>query len=546
MKLNQNKKNIIILSSLSAILLSILIPLCVVKGEKGDIGNTGNKGETGLIGENGNPGNPGIDGEGLIYGSDIPNESIGKEGDYYLNQTNGELYKKVKDFWIFQTIFKGEKGESGEDGDDGNNGSDGSNGANGNKYASSYIEKTSNGNVIPSKGNVRVGETITYTIKPNSSYSLLNLYLNGNRVDEGLTYDSETNSYIYKTTMSEKGNAINAQFANASLNKIVYFKDDGRLKAYNIDGYKNYLGESSLSSDEGLRYEESGGISSSTEPLFNLSNGKSIDNPIEIKSYYDWTHLVSIYYWIYRNNFKMESGLYYKVVGDIKFSTKYADAYTRIYDTPLINFNGHLDGGSKEGYKFINFSSENDIEEEWSYYEGNTYTWNNGVASIINSTLFNDEASFSNYNITFDNSDDPNLYDYELYLYSNYTFLKYAKGDVTLDNIVINGELEIEDTYGGIFNYYNYSFTKLTMNNCVNNVNISADNDYCAPFVGKIINYNNLNEFKLKTFSSLTNNGFISNSNINGKTSLLIANPENLDYLNENNLIKTSNIFDNQ
>ena len=54
---------------------------------------------TGAKGDPGDPGDPGI--TGSIWFSDLgpPISSLGKNGDYYLNRTNGDVYFKEGGVW---------------------------------------------------------------------------------------------------------------------------------------------------------------------------------------------------------------------------------------------------------------------------------------------------------------------------------------------------------------------------------------------------------------------------------------------------------------
>ena len=49
----------------------------------------------GLTGATGNEGSPGLDGITWYSGIVVPDESLGVEGDFYLNTENGDLYRKL-------------------------------------------------------------------------------------------------------------------------------------------------------------------------------------------------------------------------------------------------------------------------------------------------------------------------------------------------------------------------------------------------------------------------------------------------------------------
>jgi len=69
------------------------------KGDPGDPGAKGDPGDPGAKGDPGDPGDPGI--TGSIWFSDLgpPISSLGKNGDYYLNRTNGDVYFKEGGVW---------------------------------------------------------------------------------------------------------------------------------------------------------------------------------------------------------------------------------------------------------------------------------------------------------------------------------------------------------------------------------------------------------------------------------------------------------------
>ena len=66
------------------------------QGEKGDTGATGPQGEKG---DTGATGAPGKDGTAWLTGSEEPTAQTGKDGDFYINLTTGELYLKESGEW---------------------------------------------------------------------------------------------------------------------------------------------------------------------------------------------------------------------------------------------------------------------------------------------------------------------------------------------------------------------------------------------------------------------------------------------------------------
>lgn len=68
-------------------------------------------------GTDGTNGTNGDDGTKIYNGTGIPAGTIGNDGDYYLDNNSGDLYKKSNSSnWDFQIKLKGEDGEDGDDG----------------------------------------------------------------------------------------------------------------------------------------------------------------------------------------------------------------------------------------------------------------------------------------------------------------------------------------------------------------------------------------------------------------------------------------------
>lgn len=98
---------------LSFIVLSTILFSCK-KGDIGPEGAQGAKGDTGLVGP------AGKDGSVMLAGTTVPAVSVGKEGDYFLNQSTDSLYgPKDVAGWGIAISVKGEKGVNGTNGTDG-------------------------------------------------------------------------------------------------------------------------------------------------------------------------------------------------------------------------------------------------------------------------------------------------------------------------------------------------------------------------------------------------------------------------------------------
>ena len=81
---------------------------------------TGPQGETGETGPMGPQGIPGKDGSLILFGNGAPAESLGKDGDMYLDRAGSELYgAKTDSNWGTPLQLKGEKGDQGDAGEPG-------------------------------------------------------------------------------------------------------------------------------------------------------------------------------------------------------------------------------------------------------------------------------------------------------------------------------------------------------------------------------------------------------------------------------------------
>src|SRR5690606_21623830 len=90
-------------------------------GKDGEIGPKGDKGEQG---EKGLQGEKGVDGTTLLSGNGVPQLTIGKTGDYYIDLSTSNLYgPKTSTSWGQSTSMKGEKGDNGSNGSNGKDGS---------------------------------------------------------------------------------------------------------------------------------------------------------------------------------------------------------------------------------------------------------------------------------------------------------------------------------------------------------------------------------------------------------------------------------------
>ena len=107
------------------------------QGAKGDTGTAGQDGQDGAQGPAGIDGAQGSTGNSVLSGSGVPSDADGLDGDTYLDQTTGNLYEKVANFWILTggnlAGPQGPEGPQGEQGVAGPTGPKGDTGAQGHK-----------------------------------------------------------------------------------------------------------------------------------------------------------------------------------------------------------------------------------------------------------------------------------------------------------------------------------------------------------------------------------------------------------------------------
>ncbi|WP_176466291.1 collagen-like protein [Aliifodinibius salipaludis] len=83
-------------------------------------GPSGSEGPQGPEGPEGPVGPAGEDGSMMYSGQDAPDATTGENGDYYLDETTGELYgPKNDDGWGTPISLQGPPGQDGQDGEDG-------------------------------------------------------------------------------------------------------------------------------------------------------------------------------------------------------------------------------------------------------------------------------------------------------------------------------------------------------------------------------------------------------------------------------------------
>ena len=138
-------------------------------GEKGETGPAGPKGDKGDQGYTGPKGDKGEDGSSFLTGEGVPDSSLGKEGDTYLDTSSEEynLYKKVNGSWTKIGQLKDSPTTIDED-DDPITQSDET------EYTIVVDENIDSlkGSITSDKSQATPGETITFTISEISSYTI--------------------------------------------------------------------------------------------------------------------------------------------------------------------------------------------------------------------------------------------------------------------------------------------------------------------------------------------------------------------------------------
>lgn len=174
-----------------------------IKGPAGDKGPVGDKGEDG---KDGIDGEDGKDGSSWLSGSSKPTNSLGKDGDYYLNTSTNDLYFKENGEWKFLSSINGEDGEDGSDGtlvgEDGKN-----------AYSNTFLPLTG-GYVRADKGSALEGETITFMVTPLEDTQVESLVLNEQVITLDKLTPSSNRSYTYQTTMVKNGYVVSANFSD--------------------------------------------------------------------------------------------------------------------------------------------------------------------------------------------------------------------------------------------------------------------------------------------------------------------------------------------
>ena len=204
----KRKKLLPLLSIIGILSLGATFTSCSTGGEpiKGPTGDKGPVGDKGEDGKDGIDGGDGKDGSSWLSGSSKPTNSLGKDGDYYLNTSTNDLYFKENGEWKFLSSINGEDGEDGSDGtlvgEDGKN-----------AYSNTFLPLTG-GYVRADKGSALEGETITFIVTPLEDTQVESLVLNEQVITLDKLTPSSNRSYTYQTTMVKNGYVVSANFSD--------------------------------------------------------------------------------------------------------------------------------------------------------------------------------------------------------------------------------------------------------------------------------------------------------------------------------------------
>ena len=269
-----NKKN----KLLTALVLSTtcLLSLASCKGEQGIKGDTGEKGDQGQKGDSGTPGKDGEngkDGASLLNGEGAPSDTLGNDGDTYIDSLTFDLYIKDNGKWILKgntkgdkgdqgekgdTGSKGDKGDTGSKGDKGNTGSSGSQGTKGDTAWSNTILYSEYGYITPSAASMiannsnKISFTVHHNDYSNARFSKL-ILRNPKLSDDGelvisasdteeFTTIAEDHDYTYETTMLEGGFVVSAEFVTKEDVKIDN-QSTGIITSITSDKTECFVGE---------------------------------------------------------------------------------------------------------------------------------------------------------------------------------------------------------------------------------------------------------------------------------------------------------------
>jgi hypothetical protein len=141
-------------------------------------------------GVTGTPGTNGTNGAVWRDGAGVPANGLGINGDYYLNDANGDVYLKTAGAYSIATNIKGAVGTNGTNGTNGINGTNGTNGSNGTNAIVDFAEfiaimapdnaatvATGAAVQFPQLGPTSVGSTITMLTTSTFNIAAIGTYM---------------------------------------------------------------------------------------------------------------------------------------------------------------------------------------------------------------------------------------------------------------------------------------------------------------------------------------------------------------------------------
>lgn len=184
----------------------------------------GATGATGATGENG------ADGATWLSGAGDPNDINGANGDFYLNTTSYNVFKKAAGTWGSALLnIKGATGAAGADGTDGTDGADGA------TWLSGAVDPTTEGVV----GDLYLNTTsYDVFIKTGGGWGSAVLNIKGVKGDTGATGSVSATTGITFEQIATPANP------SSGYNKI-YFKSDDKAYYLDSDGNETEVGSGS-------------------------------------------------------------------------------------------------------------------------------------------------------------------------------------------------------------------------------------------------------------------------------------------------------------
>lgn len=225
----------------------------LAKGEKGDKGEPGEKGDKG---DKGSDGKDGKDGTSLLTGNGKPNDTLGSDGDSYIDLDTWDYYTKSNGTWTSAGNIKGTKGDKGSDGKDGSDGNKGDKGDSGLSVSSCKVDENGNLIITLSDGNeINAGkvtgslDTTQYTVNFHIGDRIVKTEL----VDEFSHISAPSEEYT-------KGYAVTSWYIKDGSGNVTWDFNGYMYRVYsNLDLYAEYTANtytiSFVDNDKKIEYE---------------------------------------------------------------------------------------------------------------------------------------------------------------------------------------------------------------------------------------------------------------------------------------------------